>query len=135
MLWFDLMFDVQALRTRGDLPAPVLASISAYYARVTTGAFPMNRLVALVMVATVGVTIAQAVGDDAPDWAAWASLGLLVVAIGIAGARTVPSARRLGTGRDDPAVQSELARSILRDHLVCLAAIAAVIVLQLGWAR
>ena len=138
MLWFDLMFDVQAVRharTRADLPAEVLASISTYYARVTTGARPMNRLVALVMVATLVLTIAQAVADDAPDWAAWSSLALLVVAVGIAGAHTVPSARRLGTGRDDPAVQSRLVRGILRDHLVCLAAIAAVLVLQLGWAR
>ena len=135
MLWFDLMFDVQALRTRGGLSEPALASISAYYGRVTTGARPMNRLVALVMIATLGVTIAQAAGDDAPDWAAWTSLALLVIAVGIAGAHAVPSARRLGTGRDDPAVQSGLARAILRDHLACLAAISTVLVLQLGWAR
>jgi hypothetical protein len=32
-------------------------------------------------------------------------------------------------------VQSDLARSILRDHLLCLAAIVAVLLLQLGLAR
>jgi hypothetical protein len=50
VLWFDLMFDVQTRKHTGDLPPEVLASISAYYRRVTTEAYPMNRLVALVMV-------------------------------------------------------------------------------------
>jgi hypothetical protein len=42
------MFDVQTRKHTGDLPPEVLASISAYYRRVTTEAYPMNRLVALV---------------------------------------------------------------------------------------
>ena len=43
VLWMDLMFDVQVLRHRRDaqLPEPVLASIAAYYGRVTTRARPM----------------------------------------------------------------------------------------------
>src|SRR5260370_41725318 len=50
VLWFDLMFDVQTRkRIENPLPPEVLASISAYYRRVTTDAYPMNRLVALVM--------------------------------------------------------------------------------------
>jgi len=136
VLWFDLMFDVQAMRHRSDadLPERVLASISGYYARVTTGARPMNRLIAVVMVATIAAIVVQLGGDDAPDWVAAASLALTLVAVGLAGAHTVPGARRLGARRDDQAVQSRLARSILRDHLVCLAAIASVLVLQLGWA-
>jgi len=48
VLWFDLMFDVQVRKDVGSkLPPEVLASISAYYRRVTTDAYPMNRLVAL----------------------------------------------------------------------------------------
>jgi hypothetical protein len=44
VLWFDLMFDVQTQTHDGDtLPAGVLASISAYYRRVTVEAWPMNR--------------------------------------------------------------------------------------------
>jgi len=36
VLWFDLMFDVQSRGHMGDpLPSEVLASISAYYRRVT----------------------------------------------------------------------------------------------------
>jgi hypothetical protein len=52
-------------------------------------------------------------------------------AIALAAARTVPHAVRLGTRSGPPAVQSQLARSILRDHLVCFAAIAAVLAIQL----
>ena len=52
VLWFDLMFDVQVRgHAGGPLPPEVLASISAYYRRVTTEAWPMNRLVVLVMLA------------------------------------------------------------------------------------
>ena len=70
VLWFDLMYDVQAMRHRSDadLPEPVLASISGYYGRVTTGARPMNRLIARVMVATIAALVVQLAGDDAPDW-------------------------------------------------------------------
>ena len=51
VLWFDLMFDVQVRRhPEGDLPEPVLASIAAYYRRVTTDARPMSWAVAVVMV-------------------------------------------------------------------------------------
>ena len=39
VLWFDLMFDVQVRsHPSNPLPANVLASISAYYRRVTTDA-------------------------------------------------------------------------------------------------
>lgn len=134
VLWFDLMHDVQV---RGhdvdrDLPEPVLASIAGYYARVTTAARPMNRLVALTMLATlVGVIVEIVEGLD-PAWLPWTTFGLVVVPIGLAVGRTVPSAVSLGTRRDDAAGQSRLARAILRQHLVCLACITAGLVLQLG---
>ena len=60
VLWFDLMFDVQTRGHTGELlPREVLASISAYYRRVTTEAFPMNRLVSSVMVLTLVATCAE----------------------------------------------------------------------------
>jgi hypothetical protein len=134
VLWFDLMFDVQALRhRRGEVPEDALASIAAYYRRVTTAARPMNRLIAAVMVATLAAIVAQIAGGDAPDWVGWASLGLAGAAIALAGAHTVPAAVRLGARRDTPAMQGRLARSILRDHLLCLAAIASVLVVQLAF--
>jgi hypothetical protein len=125
------MFDVQVRRGReGELPEDVLASIAGYYARVTTAARPMNRLVAAAMLATLAAIVVQLARGG--GWVAWASLALVLLAVGIAAGHTVPAAVRLGTRRDPPAEQSRLARSILRDHLVCLAAVATVIVLQLA---
>jgi len=69
VLWFDLMFDVQTRQHPGEtLPADVLASISAYYRRVTTEAYPMNRLVALVMLLTLAAIIAEIVQGRIPWW-------------------------------------------------------------------
>jgi hypothetical protein len=133
VLWFDLMFDVQAAGHReGELPEEVLASIAAYYRRVTTAARPMNRLIALVMLATIVAVVLQITGGDEPAWVGWSSLALVASAVTLAGARTVPSAVRLGARTDPSAVQSTLARSILLDHLLCLAAIGALLVIQLA---
>jgi hypothetical protein len=135
VLWFDLMHDVQARGARErDVPEEALASIARYYARVTTDARPMNRLVAAVMLATLAAIAVQAATGDAPAWVAWSSLALAGGAVALAGARTVPAAVRLGARADDPATQSRLARAIRRDHLLCLAAIAAVLTLQLAFA-
>jgi len=135
VLWFDFMFDVQVRGHAGDvLPESVLASIAAYYRRVTTDARPMNRLVAAAMLATLVALIAQLVGDDAPRWVSTVSVLLAVMAIGLAGRRTVPNAVRLGR-RDEPiAKQSALARSIARDHLFCLVSIGSMLLIQLIWA-
>ncbi len=133
VLWFDLMFDVQALGQGGaELPDQVLSSIAGYYARVTTAARPMNRLIATVMLATVAAIVVEIARGGAPAAIAWVSLALAVAPIALAGARTVPSAVRLGTRRDTLERQSELARSILREHVACFASIAALLVVQLA---
>jgi hypothetical protein len=135
VLWFDLMFDVQVLRHRsGAVPEDVLASISGYYARVTTAARPMNRLISVVMLATVAAIVVQIAKGDSPSWVGWTSLALALAAIGLAGARTVRNAVRLGAGADPAEVRSRLARSVLLDHLACLAAIAALLIVQLAFA-
>ena len=67
--------------------------------------------------------------------ASWASLALAASAIVLAAAHTVPCAVRLGARTDTMEHQSRLARSILRDHLVCVVAIAFVLVIQLAFAR
>jgi hypothetical protein len=131
VLWFDLMFDVQVAGNRGELlPEQVLASIAGYYARVTTAARPMNRLVAAVMVLTLAALVTE-LAKGGHTAAALVSLALAAVAIGLAGTRVVPRAVRLGTRRDDAARQSALARSIFRDHCVCAACIAAMLAVQL----
>src|SRR5512138_1935117 len=116
VLWFDLMFDVQVRRHReaADLPPDVLESIAGYYARVTTAARPMNRLIALVMLATSAALVAQVARAEDPRWAAWASLALTAGAVLLAAAHTVPSAVRLGARRDPAGEQSRLARTIFR---------------------
>lgn len=135
VLWFDLMFDVQALAHRGrELPEQTLASIAGYYARVTTAARPMNRLIALVMLATLAAIVVEIVNGDGRPWVPWVSLALAAAPIALAGAHTVPSAVRLGGRRGPLAEQSALARSIWREHVLCAVAIAGVLVVQLGFA-
>jgi len=134
VLWFDLMFDVQVRRHRKqpELPLEVVDSIAAYYARVTTAARPMNRLIALVMLATSAALVAQVARGEDPLWTAWLSLALTAGAVTLAAVHTVPSAVRLGARREPLDEQSRLARSIFRDHVVCFVAIGAVLVVQLG---
>lgn len=132
VLWFDLMFDVQLRAHPGErVPSNVLQSLSAYYGRVTSGARPMNRLVALVMVGTlIALVVELAEGPD-PVWRAAVSLAVAAVAVGIAATRTVPAAIRLGQERGTRQERIAMAHTIYRDHLVCLALIAALLVLQL----
>jgi hypothetical protein len=135
VLWFDLMFDVQVLRhrRRDDLPEEVLGSIAAYYRRVTTAAAPMNRLIAGVMVATLAAIGLQISEGDAPAWVGWTSLALLGSAVLVAVLRVLPAAVRLGARTDGVQIQSRRARSICREHLLSLTAIAATLAIQLGW--
>lgn len=136
VLWFDLMFDIQVLRHREhDLPEGVLASISGYYRRVTTAARPMNRLVAAAMIATIVAAGVQLGRGDAPRWVGWASLALAGSPVLLATVHTFPKARRLGARADTVDRQSRFARSICRDHLLCLAAVASLLTVQFVFAR
>lgn len=135
VLWMDLIFDVQVIphRKSGDqLPVSVLGSIAGYYHRATTTARPMNRLIALVMVTLLGALVFRAACGDDPVW-------LLIVAFVFSGApillaalNTVPNAVRLGQCGDDLVEQTRLARSICRDHLLCLTCMFAFLVLWLA---
>ena len=131
VLWFDLMFDVQVLGS-GEIDDVVLASIAAYYQRVTTNARPMNRLVALAMLATLVAVGLEVALQDAPTWASLVSLPLVICPVLLAGVRTVPSAVRLGARADPSERQVELSRRILRDHLFCFASIATLVAVQLS---
>jgi hypothetical protein len=132
VLWFDLMFDIQVRGHRDeDVPPEVLTSIAAYYRRVTTAARPMNRLVAFAMVGTIAAIAVQLARGDDPTWLGVVSLVLVGVPVVLAALHTVPAAVRLGAATDTPVEQGRLARSIWRDHLVCLTGIAALLVVQL----
>ena len=135
VLWMDLIFDVQVLRHRSgapELPEPVLASIAGYYRRVTTDASPMGRVIGAVMLATIAALLGELLRGGQPAWLSLASLALVAAPVALAGLRVFPNAKRLGARCDAPAEQSRLARAICRDHLLCLAAIAALLAIRLG---
>ncbi|HXQ10520.1 MAG TPA: hypothetical protein VN805_05915 [Caulobacteraceae bacterium] len=131
VLWFDLMFDVQS-RGGPVASAAALASISAYYRRVTTEASPMGRLISLVMLATVAAIVAGMVRSEGPLWAGVVSLAAALIGMGLALVRTVRNAVRLGAVTDSVEVRSLLARRILADHLASLAAMSLVLALQIA---
>jgi hypothetical protein len=125
------MFDVQTRkRVENTLPPELLASISAYYRRVTTDAYLMNRLVALVMVLTLLAIGAEIVEGANPWWIGWGSLALAGSGVIPTLTRTVPNARRLGSGQDSAEKRSALARAIYRDHRFSLARMSLVLGLQ-----
>jgi len=132
VLWFDLMFDVQTRNQPGSaLPAEVLSSISGYYRRVTIEAYPMNRLIAAVMVLTLIAIITEIIRNTDHWWIGWVSLAAAVSAIGLARTRTIPNAARLGRAKGSIEFQTTLARAIYRDHIYCLAGMTIVLALQL----
>lgn len=133
VLWFDLMFDVQVRRKRQH--AEGVASMAAYYRRVTLEAYPMNRLVSVMMLGTLAALVVQVADDDEPRWASITSLALVLGAAALAMGHTFRNGARLGAGRGAPEEQIALARLMLRDHLICLVAIVTVLVLQLAFVR
>ena len=139
VLWFDLMFDEQVRRSTAA-PAAV-QSIATYYRRVTTDAHPMNRLVAFAMIGT-GIAIGfEFAASDIAIWVPSASLGLALIPMSVAAARTVPRAVALGAavgqvpGAAPTALPAEehlaMARMILHEHLLCFGCITALIAVQL----
>ncbi|MBE1548450.1 hypothetical protein GGC64_002474 [Mycobacterium sp. OAS707] len=127
----DLIFDSQVLPHRGggELPEPVLDSISRYYHRATTTSRPMSYLIALVMAILVGSIAFRAISASDPWWLLAASALLTGVPIVLAMTRTVPNAVALGNRAGTPAEQSRLARAICRDHIVCLVLMSAFLAL------
>ena len=130
------MFDVQVWRYRRSpqVAEEALDSIARYYRRVTTTASPMGRLVGLTMAVLLFALVVQAIRGDEPLWVSVVSIPAALLGIGLAATRIFGQARRLGTRRDPPPVQSELARGIFRAHIVCLAAMTTLLAAQLAGA-
>lgn len=128
VLWMDLMFDTQI---RGGPDDRKLASISAYYHRVTTTSQPMGSLIAAVMVVAFSTLGIEAVRGHTPGWMLMVSAVLAGGPILLALGRTVPAAVRLGRLTGTPADQTRLARAILVDHIICLIGMLAFLVLWL----
>jgi hypothetical protein len=134
VLWMDLMFDVQVQRLVGaaERREAAIASIAGYYRRVTTEAFPMNRLIAGVMLLQLwGITDQVLVHRTITGWRALLVVVLGTAPIGLALFRIVPAAVQLGGRTDALATQIALARDIFRGHVLCFAAIALFTLLQL----
>jgi hypothetical protein len=133
VLWMDLMFDVQALVRGGAVPEPALASIAAYYRRVTTDAWPMSVLIGGVMTIAVAGSLVEVV--RVPGLRSATALLLIAAPVALGFGRVLPNAVRLGLRGDPAALQAALAQGIARDHLVCLVAVTAFLALQLGSRR
>ena len=134
VLWFDLMFDVQVLAHRHspEVPESVTESIAAYYRRVTTTASPMGTLVGAVMAVLLVTLVVQAGTADVAVWVSAVSIAAAAAAIGLVMVRVFPRAVRLGSRSQPQTEQGEIARSIFRDHVLCLAAMVTLLGVQLA---
>jgi len=83
------------------------------------------------MVVTLAAIVAQIVEGANPWWIGWGSLVIAGSGFVPTLTRTVPNARRLGSGRDTLEEQSRLARAIWRAHLFSFARMFVVLCLQL----
>jgi hypothetical protein len=91
----------------------------------------MNRLVVVVMLLTLAAICAEIVQGEDPWWIGWGSLLLAASGFVPTMLRTVPNARRLGSGEDTAVEQSRLARAVCRDHMLSFARMGCVLILQL----
>jgi hypothetical protein len=132
VLWFDLMFDVQAL---GGAPgAAAIGSIVAYYRRVTTEAAPMGHLVAAVMATTLIAGVRDLVRSESRRALRAVALLLVAAPIALAPLRVVPNAKALGLASTAGPEQIALARSILHDHVLCLVSVLGFLAVRFGLA-
>ena len=128
VLWMDLMFDTQIRSSRDDR---TLASIGAYYHRVTTTSQPMGSLIAVVMAIALTTLGIEAARGHTPGWVLALSTVLAGGPILLALGRTVPAAVRLGRATGTAADRTRLARAIFVDHIICLIGMLAFLVLWL----
>ena len=91
----------------------------------------MGALIAVVMLILLAVLGAEAVLGDSPSWLSAVSAVLAGGPIALALLRTVPNAVRLGRGTGSTAERTRLARSVLRDHILCAAGMAVFLALWL----
>lgn len=133
VLWMDLIFDVQVLshRRSAELPEPALASIAGYYSRATTTSRPMSLLIAAVMAILLAALGFHVAGGADPAWLTAVFVALAAGPVLLAMLRTVPNAVTLGRRTGSVAEQTRLARSICRDHLLCLASMSTFLALWL----
>jgi hypothetical protein len=119
VLYIDLMFDVSAApyrRSNAPLPEDVLDPITHYYGRITQNPYVLM----FVMLTTVACITAQIVYGVAPRWVAYSSLALMGLTMLTGTLKVIPTAQRLGTGRDSEEERTRMIHGMLPFHVVLL---------------
>ena len=129
MHWFLLMADTLASGITSEvIPAPVLSSISAYYA-VVFG--PMTWLIKVVILLMLVTMTLQLVIKAIPWYLSW-TIFITNAPLVINGVfHIIPMADRFITNTATPEIQSQYARTIHSAHVISAYGTALMIVLQL----
>jgi hypothetical protein len=130
ILYIDLMFDVMSVphrRSGTTLPKNVLEPITHYYRRVTQNPYVLM----FVMMTTTISLVVQIVYGLTLQWAAYSSLAAMGLAMVAGIVKVVPAARRLASGREPPDVQTRLIHGVFTAHVLLLACILVLAVIQL----
>ena len=129
VLYIDLMFDVSAVphrHAKAPLPKEVLDPIIHYYGRITQNPYVLM----FVMLTTVTCIGAQIVYDQAPRWAAYSSLVLMALIMLTGTLKVIPTAQRLGAGKDPEDAQTRMILGMLPFHLVLLISVLVLAMIQ-----
>jgi hypothetical protein len=132
----DLTFDFPVWRSSPGDPIALggaLDDMTSCYRRITARGSLLAAGVTLVMTAMLSALGYELLSRLATSGLTRSTVesSLAVGPISLAMIRTFPRARRLATGGGDAATRTEIARSIARDHAVCLPSMFAYVVTQL----
>ena len=119
VLYIDLMFDIMAApykKTNAALPKAVLDPITHYYGRITQNPYVL-MFVMLTALLCIGSEILY---NLVPRWAAYASLGLMLLSMVTGVAKVIPTAQRLGAGTDSEEERTRMVHSMMPFHLVLM---------------
>lgn len=122
VLYIDLMFDVSAVpyrRTNAPIPGEVVESIASYYRRITQNPYVLM----FVMLTATACIVAEIAYDLVPRWVGYSSLVFMAIVVLAGGARVIPMAQRLASGKDAEDKRTRLVHSMLPGHIVLLISI------------
>lgn len=128
ILYIDLQFDVLSLphrHTRGPVPNSVLGQIATYYGVITKNPY----LLMFVMMTALVCIVTELYYSLVPRWAGYASLVLMLLAMGGGIVRVIPTAQRLATDKDTVDERTRMVHSMFPAHvflLTCILSLAAV---------
>jgi hypothetical protein len=104
----------------------VLDPIAMYYRYITKNPY----LLMFVMLTTLTCIIAQNVYGLVPRWAGYASLFLILLAMGAGTAKVIPTAQRLATGDDSVEKRTRMVHSMFPFHVLLLISVLLLTVVQ-----